>query len=260
MSLIPLRVELAVITGIATASLLSASFMGCQSSPSNQTPGGQYGQYSRGPNGQPLGSYASTQGQYAGAGTGMNPAANPTQQAFMAETQRLGGQQNLSAQDVVAMQRSGMSNEQIATAIQQRGGNLKGTPGIPEYLAQNGVNPGVMDGVHQPGGSPMPQYGGQPMPQYGGQMMSTGIASGMPASMQPGMQPGSPVGMPGGVQQSGGFPTANVGGQPAMVQSPFSTDTPAIQPAAFDAPAGATGDPSGGYGAATPQAWRSKNP
>ncbi len=42
------------------------------------------------------------------------------------------------------MQRSGVPDQQIAMAIQQRGANLRATPGMNQYLAQNGVNPAVL--------------------------------------------------------------------------------------------------------------------
>ena len=80
----------------------------------------------------------------AAAGGAPNGWTPQNQQAFMNETQRIGSQPNLSAQDVVAMAHSGVPDQQIAMAIQQRGSALRTTPGMSQYLAQNGVNPAVL--------------------------------------------------------------------------------------------------------------------
>ena len=73
----------------------------------------------------------------------------------------------LSAQDVVAMARSGQSEQQIAMAVQQRGANLRSTPGVSQYLAQNGVNPAVLGVCARPDGRssrrPDGRTGGRPV-------------------------------------------------------------------------------------------------
>jgi len=177
-----LRVKLVVAAGVVGASLLAATFVGCQSSPTSQAQSGPYGQYNGGQyNG---GQYANNQSgnnpyagnplggnQFAGGATGQQapPFGSPpqmaattgagnglppqNQQAFLNETQRLGTQQNLTAQDVVAMSRSGIPDQQIALAIQQRGAALRTTPGVPQYLSQYGVNPAVL-GQSQAGSYP----------------------------------------------------------------------------------------------------------
>ena len=60
------------------------------------------------------------------AAPGVNGYSQQNRQAFMAETQRMGAQQNLTPQEVVAMSRSGMPDTQIAIAIQQRGAVAQG--------------------------------------------------------------------------------------------------------------------------------------
>ncbi len=210
MSYSQLRVKLVVAAGVVGASLLAATFVGCQTSPTSQAQSGPFGQYNGNqfagaPNGgQPASPFGNSP-QMASAGgpaTGWNPQS---QQAFMNETQRIGSQQNLSAQDVVAMSRSGVPDQQIAMAIQQRGGNLRATPGMNQFLAQNGVNPGVLGqgtapagGAGQPGGFPA-SYGVQvamndPQMQMGGGMQSRPVfnqapASGVMPANYPGAQP-----------------------------------------------------------------------
>jgi hypothetical protein len=184
MSLSQVRVKLVVAAGVVGASLLAATFVGCQSSPTSQAQNGPYGQfnggqngnsqygsnqpggnqfaanpYGGGPNGQQAPSYGSSP-QMASAGGTANGFPPQSQQAFLNETQRLGTQQNLNAQDVVAMSRSGVSDQQIAVAVQQRGAALRTTPGVSQYLAQNGVNPAVL-GNGQSGGSVPSPYGAQ---------------------------------------------------------------------------------------------------
>jgi hypothetical protein len=166
-----LRVKLVVAAGVVGASLLGATFVGCQSSPSGPAQSGPYGQYNgnqfgAAPNGQQASAFGGgPQMASAGSANGLPPQG---QQAFLNETQRLGTQQNLSAQDVVAMARSGQSEQQITMAIQQRGANLRSTPGVSQYLAQNGVNPAVLGGAPGPmagqSGSPMAGPTGGPYP------------------------------------------------------------------------------------------------
>jgi len=184
MSLSQVRVKLVVAAGAVGASLLGATFVGCQSSPTSQAQNGQYGQfnggqygnnqygsnqpggnqfaanqYGGGPNGQQAPSYGSSP-QMASAGGAANGFPPQSQQAFLNETQRLGTQQNLNAQDIVAMSRSGVPDQQISLAVQQRGAALRTAPGVSQYLAQNGVNPAVL-GTGQPGGSYPGAYGAQ---------------------------------------------------------------------------------------------------
>ncbi len=138
-----LRVKLLVAAGIVGASLLGATFVGCSSAPPSQasTPFASYNGSPMAPGGgMPQAAYA---GQPAAA-PGINGYSQQNRQALMAETQRLGTQQNLSAQDVIAMSRSGVPDTQIAMAIQQRGAGLRATPGADRYLAANGVNPAVL--------------------------------------------------------------------------------------------------------------------
>lgn len=149
-----LRVKFVVAAGVVGASLIAATFVGCQTSPTSQGPSGPYGQYngnqfSGAANGQQPSPYGSSP-QMASAGGAANGFPPQSQQAFLNETQRLGTQQNLTAQDVVAMSRSGVPDQQIAMAVQQRGAALRATPGASQYLAQNGVNPAVL-GMGQAG-------------------------------------------------------------------------------------------------------------
>lgn len=187
MSYSQLRVKLVVAAGVVGASLLAATFVGCQSSPATQAQNGPYGQYNGNQfagaaGGQPSSPFSPSQQQMASAGAPATGWTPQSQQAFMNETQRLGSQQNLSAQDVVAMARSGVPDQQIALAIQQRGANLRATPGASQFLAQNGVNPAVLGSgagspaVSQPAGFPA-SYGGQvamndPQTQFGGMNQS----------------------------------------------------------------------------------------
>src|SRR5580658_1736003 len=104
MSYSQLRVKLVVAAGVVGASLLAATFVGCQTSPTSQTQSGPFGQY----NGTQFSGAQNAQAppyggapQMAATGAPANGWSPQSQQAFMNETQRLGTQQNLSAQDVV---------------------------------------------------------------------------------------------------------------------------------------------------------------
>jgi hypothetical protein len=219
-----LRVKLFVAAGIVGASLLGATFVGCQSGPSN-SPFASYNGSPMAPGGgMPQGYGQMPQGAVAGY-------SQQNQQAFMAEAQRQGAQQGLSAQDVVAMSRSGVPDTQIAIAIQQRGANLRATPGVDRYLAQNGVNPAVLQG-------PTPSAG---YPGFGAQAPSA-----MASTYQPQAQvaqagnfaaPGMTAGMP---QANAGMPGADGGVQSTGYQ--MSGAAPA-----YDA---------SGAGAAPGQSWR----
>jgi hypothetical protein len=233
MSYSQLRVNLVVAAGVVGASLLAATFVGCQTSPTSQAQNGPFGQYNGNqfagagaPNGQAASPFGASP-QMASTGS---PAAgwNPqSQQAFMNETQRLGTQPNLSAQDVVAMSRSGVPDQQIAMAIQQRGGNLQATPGMSQFLAQNGVNPAVLGqgaaptgGVGQPAGFPNSYRGQQvavsdPQASMGGGMSQSRVFNQNPA--------GSGV-MPAG------YPAA----QADASQAQAATNDPSLMTPAFD--------------------------
>jgi hypothetical protein len=212
MGLSQLRVELVVATGIVGASLIAATLSGCQTDTmSSPGQGGLLSQFNRGPNGQQPAAYGQQNPYAAANGTAMaqngamqqNPSMSPyagmqpangmssvgglspstsmaqagypdNRQAFMTETQRIGAQHGLSAQDIVAMSRSGMTDQQIALAISQRGDTLRSTPGVGAYLAQNGVNPAVLNGPGMSAAS-YPAFGAQP---FSSQM-------GFPASSQP---------------------------------------------------------------------------
>ncbi len=219
-----LRVKLLVAAGIVGASLLGASFVGCSStSPSASAPFASYNGSPMAPGGGMPGAMA-----YNGppAAPGVNGYSQQNRQAFMAATQQAGAQQNLSAQDVVAMSRSGMPDTQIAIAIQQRGGSLKSTPGVGDYLAANGVNPAVLNG-------PAPQLTYAP---YASQMM-------------PGSAP------PAGAQYAQGAPGAAVGGtmNVAMQQPATAGGDAAVQSATYQTAGAAPGyDASAGSG----QSWR----
>ncbi len=145
-----LRVKLLVAAGIVGASLLGASFVGCSSGPPSPS-SAPFASY----NGSPMAPGGGMPGGPVAA-PGVDGYSQQNRQAFMAETQRMGGQQNLTAQDVVAMSRSGMPDTQIAMAIQQRGASLRATPGADRYLAANGVNPAVLGGSNP--ASPYPVY------------------------------------------------------------------------------------------------------
>jgi hypothetical protein len=212
-----LRVKLLVAAGIVGASLLGASFVGCASTSPSNSPFASY-------NGSPMAPGGGMPG--AGPGMGMGPAAAPgvdgysqqNRQAFMAETQRMGAQQNLSPQDVVAMSRSGVPDAQIAMAVQQRGAALRAMPGVDRYLASNGVNPGVLGGGGQNPNMPYPAYA--PQQQI--------AAAGMPQPQgypQAGMQfaqagPGPGAGVPAGMQQPAG---AAPGGDPGVQSAAYQT-------------------------------------
>ena len=243
MSYSQLRVNLVVAAGVVGASLLAATFVGCQSGPTSQAQTGPYGQYNGNqfagaPNGQGATPFGSSP-QMASAGGPANGWSPQNQQAFMTETQRLGTQQNLTAQDVVAMQRSGVPDQQIAMAIQQRGANLRATPGMNQYLAQNGVNPAVLGqasgppvGAGQPAGFPA-SYGGQvamndPQAQFGGSPNQS-----RPVFNQSQPSGVMPAGYPGAQQDMG------------QIQAATTTDPSLASPAL---------DPSGAAGGG--QSWR----
>jgi len=241
MSYSQLRVKLVVAAGVVGASLLAATFVGCQSGPPSQAQSGPFGQYNGSqfagtPNGQASSPFGSSP-QMASAGGPVNGWTPQNQQAFMSETQRLGTQQNLSPQDVVAMSRSGVPDQQIAMAIQQRGANLRATPGMSQFLAQNGVNPGVLGsgagpagGVGQPAGLPA-SYGGQvamndPQTSFGGS----------PAQSRPVFSQSQPSGV-----MPAGYPAA----QPEMGQIQAATTTdPSLASPALDPSAAANGGQS----------------
>jgi len=264
MSLSQMRVKLVVAAGVVGASLLAATFVGCQSSPPSQAQNGQYGQfnggqygnnqyssnqpggnqfaanqYGGGPNGQQAPSYGSSP-QMASAGGAANGFPPQSQQAFLNETQRLGTQQNLNAQDVVAMSRSGVPDQQIALAVQQRGATLRTTPGVNLYLAQNGVNPSVL-GVGQPGGSFPGAYGAQT------------AMSDPPTAFGPAANGGRPVfnNAPPSAVTSAAYPTAGyptAQSEPGQLQSAgyeSSSATPALD-----------ASPPTANGAMTGQSWR----
>jgi hypothetical protein len=207
-----LRVKLVVAAGVVGASLLAATFVGCQSSPPSQAQNGPYGQFNgnqfAGAPGQQSLPYGAP--QMAAGGGPANGWTPQNQQAFLNETQRIGAQPNLSAQDVVAMARSGVPDQQIALAIQQRGASLRATPGMSQYLAQNGVNPAVLGG--------------------------NAPAMGQPAFNQPGMnQPGAFPGAPGMQQVAMNDPQSAFGGnayspRPQYASTPASGVTSAVYP------------------------------
>ncbi len=226
-----LRVKLLVAAGIVGASLLGASFVGC-STPSN-SPFASY-------NGSPMAPGGGMPGAMGPGGMGpqgmaMGPAAAPgvdgysqqNRQAFMAETQRMGGQQNLSAQDVVAMSRSGVPDAQIAIAVQQRGAALRATPGADRFLASNGVNPAVLG--TSPAGMPPAGYG--PQMQMAAAPQQPGYP---PAGMQfaqAGPAPGAGPAVTAGMQQpAGAGPGVDSGVQSAAYQ--MSGGTPGSDPSA----------------------------
>ncbi len=240
------RVKLVVAAGVAGASLLGATFVGCQSSPTSQAQSGPYGQYNGGQyannqagnnpyagnplggnqiaggaNGQQASPYG-TPPQMASAAGASNGLAPQSQQAFLNETQRLGTQQNLTAQDVVAMSRSGVPDQQIAMAIQQRGAALRTTPGVSQYLAQYGVNPAVL-GLGQAGGS----YPGAYAPQVA--MNDPQAAYG--ANANPARPPFNPA--PASGVTSAVYPTAQAdAGQLQSATYESSLTTPALDTSA----------------------------
>jgi hypothetical protein len=244
MSYSQLRVKLVVAAGVVGASLLAATFVGCQSSPTSQAQSGPYGQYNGNQfagaqNGQaPYGGGAPQMASAGGPGNGWSPQS---QQAFMNETQRLGTQQNLSAQDVVAMSRSGVPDQQIALAIQQRGGNLRATPGMNQFLAQNGVNPAVLGAG--PAGAVGPQPGGAMPPSYGGQVAMNdpqAAFAGNPNQSRPVFSPAPNSGV-----MPAGYPAAQA--DPGQVQT--AVNDPSQAAPAFDQSAGAANGMNG-------QSWR----
>jgi hypothetical protein len=224
------RVKLLVAAGIVGASVLGASFAGCSSTgPSAaSTPFASY-------NGSPMAPGGGMPGaMYNGpaAAPGVNGYSQQNRQALMAETQQMGMQQNLSPQDIVAMSRSGIPDAQIAIAVQQRGGSLKSTPGVEQYLAANGVNPAILNGPTSapyapgyPAQSPMAQpqmasIGQQPgYPPAGMQFAQAGSPAGGSGPMNGAMQPGP--GTDAGVQSAGyqtapgagGYDVSTAGGQ-----------------------------------------------
>jgi hypothetical protein len=269
MSLSEVRVKLVVAAGVVGASLLAATFVGCQSNPTSQAQNGQYGQYNGGQyaanqpggnqpganqysanpysanpygggfNGQQAPSYGSST-QMASAGGAANGFPPQSQQAFLNETQRLGTQQNLSAQDVVAMARSGVPDQQIALAVQQRGAALRTTPGVSQYLAQNGVNPAVL-GTGQPGGSYPGAYTAQTA------MSDRPTAFGPTASgANPPFNNAPASAVTSATYPTGGYPTAQAdSGQVQSAGYESSMATPALDTSASTA-----------NGAMTGQSWR----
>jgi hypothetical protein len=207
-----LRVKLVVAAGVVGASLLAATFVGCQSSQPSQAQNGPYGQFNgnqfAGAPGQQPSPYAGQ--QMAAAGGAPNGWTPQNQQALLSETQRIGSQPNLSAQDVVAMAHSGVPDQQIAMAIQQRGSALRSTPGMTQYFAQNGVNPAVL-GANSP-------------------------AMGQPAFNQPGMNPPGPYPGAAGMQQIAmNDPQSALAGnaystRPQYASAPASGVTSAVYP------------------------------
>ncbi|HXY34401.1 MAG TPA: hypothetical protein VEI07_09250 [Planctomycetaceae bacterium] len=222
-----LRVKLVVAAGIVGASLLGASFVGCSSLGQSQA-SAPFASY----NGSPMfnGANGPQAPPYPGpaAAPGVSGYSQQNRQAFMAETQRMGTQQGLTPQDVVAMSRSGVPDTQIAITIQQRGTSLRSTPGVAEYLAANGVNPAVLNGTGS--AAPFaPAYAAQP------QMAA--------ASM--GQQPGYP---PAGMQFAQAGPSS-----PGTAAPATAGGDPAVQSAGYQATAGTPG-----YDASTAagQSWR----
>jgi hypothetical protein len=223
-----LRVKLFVAAGIVGASLLGATFVGCQSGPSSgsNSPFASYNGSPMAPGGgMPQGYGQMPQGAVAGY-------SQQNQQALLAEAQRQGAQQGLSAQDVVAMSRSGMPDTQIAIAIQQRGANLRATPGVGSYLAQNGVNPAVLQGPTASAG----------YPGFGAQAPGAMASTYQPQAAQVAQAgnfaaPGMTAGMP---QAGAGMPGADGG----------------VQSAGYQVSGAAPSYDASGTGAAPGQSWR----
>jgi hypothetical protein len=236
MSKSQLRVKLLVAAGIVGASLLGASFVGCSSTPPSQA-SAPFASY----NGSPMfnGTNGPQAAPYPGgpaAAAGVSGYSQQNRQAFLAEAQQQGGQPNLSAQDVVAMARSGVPDTQIAIAIQQRGASLKATPGVGDYLAANGVNPAVLNMGPQMRFAP-----------YNSQMLPGAPPTG---AQQPGYQPGMQVAQagPGGPTPLG--TPMNFGPQQPMAGAPAGD--PGVQSAAYQQTPGAPA-----YDAsAADQSWR----
>jgi hypothetical protein len=323
MGLSQLRVELVVATGIVGASLIAATFTGCQTDPmggGGPPSNGLLGQITRTSNGQPSSGYpGAQQGAFSpsnGMGmaqngsmqpSGMSPYAGMTptngmpsapgmsptmaqggydnRQSFLTEAQRVGAQQGLSAQDVVAMSRSGMSDQQIAMAIAQRGDTLRSTPGVAGYLAQNGVNPAVLNGPVPSGGqTPMPfpsQMGFPNSNQYAAvqsgamQSGSSPYAGAQYAAAPPFTSTQYASQTAGPMPASAAYPGAAV---PGATSTPFNgltpvanafptaqADTGPVQPTGYDSSAASQAQPAaGGYdtssagtqNAMPAQAWR----
>jgi hypothetical protein len=261
MGLSQLRIELVVATGIVGASLIAATLSGCQTdSTSSPGQGGLMSQFNRSPNGQQPAAYGQQSPYSSANGMAMaqngamqqNPSMSPyagmtpangmssvgslspsmsmaqtgypdNRQAFMTEAQRIGAQQGLSAQDVVAMSRSGMTDQQIALAVSQRGEALRSTPGVGAYLAQNGVNPAVLNGPGMSAGS-YPAFGPQPFPSQMGFPTSGQAATPQAAPQQyASAQYGSPQYT---TQQYSGQPVAQMSYQNAGQSAPYAA-TPA---------------------------------
>jgi hypothetical protein len=246
MNVSQLRIQLVVAAGIIGTALLGATFTGCNSNSTNSPyGGGPLGQTGGGPNGQPYGAFSQQpqQPQQGGfAGGGPNTWTPQNQQAFVAETQRLGGQPNLNAQDVIAMKQSGVPDQQIAMAIQQRGANLRSTPGMPQYLSQNGVNPAVLGGTGQFAQPGMAAPAGNP---YSNQVAMNGAPAGFAqhgnaAAMTPPMNPFENPGMPAGYQPS----------QPMPGNAQTAGFESSAAPPGFDTPGSAAN------GMAAGQSWR----
>jgi hypothetical protein len=162
---------------------------------------------------------------------GMSPSMGMAQsgypdnrQAFMSETQRIGAQQGISAQDIVAMSRSGMTDQQIAMAVSQRGDTLRSTPGVGAYLAQNGVNPAVLNGTAPSAGN-YPPLQGQPFPsQTGFPTSSQSAAPQYTAAQYQAAQPANSqyAGQQYPAQQYATQPVAQMSYQNAGPATPFS--------------------------------------
>ena len=220
-----LRVKLLVAAGIVGASLLGASFVGCTSTGQapfqSNSPFASYNGSPMAPGGGMPGPMAAYNGP--AAAPGVSGYSEQNRQAMMAETQRMGTQQSLTPQTVVAMSRSGVPDTQIAIAIQQRGASLKSMPGVDQYLAANGVNPAVLNG-------PSPSVPYAPSYPQQQQMASAPMA-----------QQGYPT---AGMQfAQAGPPAAGAGGAPVNVamQQPAAAASgadPSVQAAGYQTTAG----------------------
>jgi hypothetical protein len=262
-----LRLPVRLFASAALGASLIAVLTGCQSSPSNGLQGsGPYGQFGQAGDGQMASSYGGPAGQppYGPGQAGMlaHGGAPSQSQAFLAETQRMRSQP-LAPQDVIAMTRSGVPDQQILAAVQQRGAALRG-PGVPEYLAQQGVSPQVVDALRS--GTPAAMMGG---PRGGSPFASPGTfgspyaASGQPAPG--GALAGDPSMMPGGgqpafasAQPAGSYPAGSYPGQGLPAYGATG-----VQPAGFETPASSPfgPEPSATSPAAGPgQAWHPKTP
>jgi hypothetical protein len=229
-----LRIKLAVAAGIIASSLLAATLTGCSSADTQQSQAnGPYGPYGRGPSGPngmagPNGQQPAAYGMPQQMGSGdPNSWTTQNRQAFMAETQRIGAQPNLSAEDVIAMSRSGVPDQQIAIAIQQRGTSLRSTPGMAQYLAQNHVNPAVLGTGSST--SPGMMSAGMTNPS----MMNPGIAN---AGMTNPAMPGA-GGYPAQVSMNTPATTWQTAGRPASNPYESNAASPASYPPAQSEPA-----------------------